>query len=141
MLDRNKIEEIKELIRAAAINNVIAYAQISFPNENAGFIFANGAVQSTCNIIETLGDKSLTSQNAFLIDSESWNIASKYHSPVICVYHSHTNGSTEMSQSDQVFLKWPNLCYLIVGILDHHPTAAKLYWWQENELQEISIQL
>ena len=140
MLDANQATQIKELIESGPIHSIITYAQKAYPNECCGFILGNGATIPAQNIIETLYDKSLTSKNAFLIDADSWRVASSNTSPIMCIYHSHTNGDPNMSETDRMTLRWRGLCYLIVGLIDTNPTSAKLFWWDED-LNELDIKL
>src|SRR6266516_2805088 len=117
-----------------AINNVITYAQKCFPNETCGFILENGAVYPAHNVIETLNNPTLTAQNGFLIDSETWKAVSIQKFPIMCIFHSHNNGIVDMSEYDCAFLKWKDLYYVIVGLVDHKPVAAKLHWWENDNL-------
>jgi adenylyltransferase/sulfurtransferase len=133
--------QIKELIENGSIHNIVTNAQRAFPNECCGFVLESGAVIPAQNIIETLQDKSLTGRNAFLIDGESWKIASTNASPIICIYHSHTNGDPNMSETDRHMLRWQGLFYLIIGLVDTNPTAAKIFWWNDEELSELNIKL
>lgn len=139
--DSERAIQIKELIEAGSINNIMTNAQRAYPNECCGFVLANGAVFPAQNIIESLQDKSLTSRNAFLIDGESWRIASTNTSPIICIYHSHTNGDSNMSDADRDMLKWPGLCYLIIGLIDTNPISAKIFWWENEGLNKLDIKL
>lgn len=139
--DLNRAIQFKELLENGSIHSIVTYAQKGYPNECCGFVLENGAVFPALNIIETLCDKSLTSRNAFLIDGESWKLASSNASRITCIYHSHTNGDPNMSSADQYALRWQGLCYLIVGLVDTNPTSAKLFWWEDEGLCELEIKL
>lgn len=139
-LDLKRAMQIKEFIENGSIASVINNAQRVYPDECCGFILEGGAVFPAQNVIENLYNKSLTRQNAFLIDGESWRIASTNKNPIVCIYHSHTNGNPNMSEADQYALRWKNLCYLIVGLVDTNPTSAKLFWWEDG-LNELDINL
>lgn len=132
---------IKALLENNSISTIVSYAQRGYPNECCGFMCADGVVFPAQNIIDSLGNKSISAKTAFLIDPKSWQIAAKYKHPIRLIYHSHTNGQVEMSLADKKFLKWPDLLYLIVGLLDTNPIAAKLYWWQNETLNELNITL
>lgn len=138
-LDKTRATQIKELLESSSIHNIITYAQKSYPNECCGFILEGGAIFPAQNIIETLQDKSLTSKTAFLIDAESWRLASQKH--IIGVYHSHTNGDPNMSSMDKYALRWQGLCYVIIGLVDTNPTSAKIFWWESEDLHELDINL
>jgi len=139
VLDRFRAVEIKKIIEDGSINNIVTYAQKSYPNECCGFILDSGAIFPAQNIIETLQDRSLTSKTAFLIDSESWRRASEKR--IIAIYHSHTNGDANMSEIDKYTLRWPGLSYVIIGLVDTNPTSAKLFWWEDGDLRELDIKL
>lgn len=140
-LDLNRALQIKTLIEDSSINSIVTNAQRVYPDECCGFILDGGAVFPAQNIIENLYDRSLTRKNAFLIDSESWRLASINENPVVCIYHSHTNGDPSMSDTDKYTLRWKDLCYLIIGLVDTNPTSAKLFWWSEDEINELEINL
>jgi len=140
-MDLQRAQQVKGIIEAGTISGVIMYAQKAFPKECCGFILENGAIIPAQNVIENLYDKSLTSENAFLIDDESWRIASTNVNPIMCVYHSHTNGDPNMSGMDRYTLRWSGLCYLIIGLVDTNPIAAKLFWWSGEDLNELDIKL
>lgn len=123
------------------VYNIVPYAQMAFPNECCGFILEDGSVQPAQNVIDRLNDPSLTQKNAFLIDATSFKLASSKKSPIVCIYHSHTNGDSSMSPADKSFLKWPNLYYLIIGMVDHKPVAAKLFWWEQEILNQTAINI
>jgi proteasome lid subunit RPN8/RPN11 len=139
--DLIRANQIKELLEKAPIHHIISYAQRTYPNECCGFILESGAVFPAHNIVESLCDKSLTSKNAFLIDNDSWNIASNRESPIAGIYHSHPNGETNMSAADYEMLHWENLYYIIVGLIDYNPVAAKMFWWEQGTLKELHIQI
>lgn len=136
-----QIEQIKTRVETVSIRDIIIYAQKTYPNECCGFILESGAVHPAHNVIETLYDPSLTSKTAFLIDDQSWNTARTRESPIIGIYHSHTNGIPDMSKADLSFLRWPNMIYVILGILDTNPIAAKFFWWENNEAQKLDIKI
>lgn len=140
-LDLNQAVRIQELIQNGPIFNVLKYAQMSFPNECCGFILENGAVFPAHNVIETLCNHSLTSKNAFLIDTESWKLVSANPNRIVCIYHSHTNGTPNMSAMDRQSLRWPDLCYLIIGLIDTNPVSSKIFWWEDKDLHELDIKL
>ncbi len=133
--------KIKERVEQISISSIIKHAQMVYPNECCGFILENGSIQSAQNVIHNLYDKSLTSRNAFLIDGQSWHIASNRESPIIGIYHSHTNGDSNMSSSDTTFLKWDSHYYLIIALTDSNPVSSKLFWWENAELKELKIKL
>jgi proteasome lid subunit RPN8/RPN11 len=132
---------VKEHIEQVSISSIIKYAQQVFPNEACGFVLDNGAVHPARNIVDSLHNKSLTSRNAFLIDPESWKIASSRESPIIVIYHSHTNGDSNMSSADTTFLRWDNYFYVVVALVDTNPVSAKLFWWQDKEMNEIELSI
>jgi proteasome lid subunit RPN8/RPN11 len=136
---RSNVSATKTIIETAAISNIIAYAQKTYPGECCGFILENGAVIPAHNVVHMLNEPTLTTCNAFLADAGSWRIASSQKYPIICIYHSHTNGSVYMSDMDKETLSFPGLYYLIVGIIDTNPVAAKLYWWEDELLNNIDI--
>lgn len=140
-LDSNQAIQIKELLENGPIQNVITYAQKAYPNECCGFIMKDGAIFPAQNIIETLQDKSLTSKTAFLIDDESWKIANLYTSHIACIYHSHTNGDPDMSEIDKHTLRWQDLYYVIIGLIDAGPTSINLFWWEDKDLHKLNIKL
>ena len=132
---------IKALLETNSISTIVLYAQKGYPNECCGFMCADGVVFPANNIIDTIGNRSISAKTAFLIDPKSWEVAVKYKHPIRLIYHSHTNGDTNMSAADIKFLKWPDLFYLIVGLIDTNPIAAKLYWWQNETLYDLPITL
>jgi len=140
-LDLNRATQIKALIESSSIRSVILYAQGAYPGECCGFVLESGAVFPARNVIESLYDNSLTTKNAFLIDDESWKIASNGASPIICIYHSHTNGDSNMSEADRLTLRWSGLFYMIIGLIDRNPISAKIFWWESDDLKELVIQL
>lgn len=123
------------------INNICFYAQKSFPNECCGFIMDNGTTIPASNIIDILGNPALTSKNAFLIDQQSWIIANNSPNKIISIFHSHPNENCNMSAYDIANLKWIDIYYVIVSILDSHPSSAKMFWWEESSLNELEIKL
>jgi proteasome lid subunit RPN8/RPN11 len=131
----------KERIEKLAIQSIIKYAQQTYPNEACGFILENGVVHPAINVVESLLNKSLTSRNAFLIDAASWNTAANQQSPITAIFHSHTNGDPNMSSADMTFLRWKNYVYVVLGLIDTNPVAAKLFWWQDSELKEATLNL
>lgn len=139
--DINRATNFKTQLESGPIHNIIAYAQRTYPNECCGYVLENGAIFPGHNVIEILGDKTLTSKNAFLIDKHSWELADANASPIVCVYHSHTNGDPNMSDADQHMLTWHGWCYLIIGLVDTNPTSAKLFWWEDGSLNELDINL
>lgn len=141
MLDHTRATQIKSLLEKGAIHSITAYAQKTYPNECCGFILEDGIVFPAQNVIDILGDKSITSKNAFLIDNHAWERVSKNTKPIICIYHSHTNGDPTMSQADRIMLRWNELCYLIIGLIDTNLTSAKLFWWEKEDLRELDITL
>lgn len=132
---------IKNIIESSLIQNLCSYASKAYPNESCGFILKNGGIHPAFNAINSLYDKTLTTKNAFLIDSESWKLALSRESPITTIYHSHTDGTANMSYTDILSLKWEHLSYLIIGIKDFNPTCAKLFWWESNNLCELNIQI
>ena len=140
-LDLNQATQIKEKLESGPLSNIVSYAQKAYPNECCGFVMESGATFPARNVIETLQNQSLTSRNAFLIDGESWEIASSHTSHITCIYHSHTNGDADMSETDKHTLRWPNLYYVVVGLIDTNPTSAKLFWWEEGILHELELKL
>jgi hypothetical protein len=47
-----------------------------------------------------------------------------------------------MSETDMTYLRWHNLCYIIVGIIDYNPVSAKMFWWNdEHNIQELNIKI
>lgn len=140
-IDINRATQIKELLESGSIYSIITYAQKAYPNECCGFVLDGGAIFPAQNVIESFQDKSLTQKTAFLIDDESWHRASSHQNRIICIYHSHTNGDSNMSEVDRYTLRWPDLCYIIVGLVDTNPTSAKLFWWENEDLHELDIKL
>lgn len=138
-IDAVTIASIKEALEKTSLHEIIFHAQKAYPKECCGFILENGSIQPAHNVVESLGDRSLTSENAFLIDSESWQIAQKRGSPIIGIYHSHTNGDPEMSPVDEKFLYWRNLCYVVIALIDTNPITTRLYWWEKDKLQYIEV--
>jgi proteasome lid subunit RPN8/RPN11 len=132
-------ECIDGYIKNISIQDICLYAQKSFPNEACGFILVNGIIQPSHNIIASIGNPALNTKNAFLIDAESWKIASSRG--IAGIYHTHTNGDPEMSIVDVEYLKWKDLFYIIVGIIDHNPVAAKIFWWENEELKDLALNL
>lgn len=139
-LNSKRIEEVKQIIEQS-LTHIILYAQKSYSSECCGFVLENGTIIPAQNIIETLYDPSLNSKNAFLISPESWNIARNQNSLIIAIYHSHPNGSADMSLMDQNTLCWPDLCYVIVSIFDTNPKEAKLHWWQDKMINSIDLKI
>lgn len=138
MLD---IDKIKNIIETTSMRDIIMYAQKTYPNECCGFVLEDGLVHPAHNVIESLYDKALNSKNAFLIDDASWQSANQRDSKIMAIYHSHINGDANASASDRVFFKWPDIFYLVIGILDTSPIAANLYWWEEKSLRVISLNI
>lgn len=132
-------QHINECLRKISITDIISYAQKTYPNEACGFITENGSIYPAHNVISMLGDASLTAENAFLIDNNSWKIAASHG--IVGIYHSHTNGNPEMSGADQEYLRWRDLFYVIIGLIDHNPIAAKIFWWENSELCSMNINL
>jgi proteasome lid subunit RPN8/RPN11 len=139
--DLFKANQIKELLEKAPILDIISYAQRTYPNECCGFILESGIIYPAHNVVDSLYNKSLTSKNAFLIDDVSWNMASNQKSPIAGIYHSHPNGNPNMSAEDEVMLHWENMYYVIVGLIDHNPIAAKLFWWEQGVLNDLHIKI
>lgn len=139
--DLNRATQYKKLIENGPIHNIITYAQRACPNECCGLILENGAIFPAQNVIETLGNSSLTTKNAFLIDGETWRTATSNKDKIACVYHSHINGKPDMSTADQMLLQWRDICYIIISLIDKNPTSAKLFWWENNGLSELDIKI
>ncbi len=131
----------KDTIEAISLKSIISYAQTSYPNECCGFVLENGIVQPARNVIDKLGNLALTQKNAFLMDGESWNLAIAKNSPIACIYHSHTNGVPDMSIADKAYLQWKQVFYIIIALVDHAPTVAKLFWWEGDGLKELTLQI
>lgn len=140
-IDINRATQIQQLLEGGPIHSILTYAQKGYPNECCGFVLDGGAVFPAQNVIDTLYDPSLTSKVAFLIDGESWKQASSHANSIICIYHSHTNGDPRMSEMDKYTLRWKDLCYVIIGLVDTNPTSAKLFWWEGEDLHELDIKL
>jgi proteasome lid subunit RPN8/RPN11 len=141
LFNDDRVNDIKHLLQKESLDHIITFLQKSFPNEGCGFFFDNGQVQAAHNVIETLGDKSLNSKNAFLIDQQSITIAQHNKHQLLGIYHSHTNGDADMSSYDLQFLRWHDLCYLIVGIVDHNPISAKLFWWDDAQIRQLDLNI
>lgn len=139
-LDLQSATNFRKLVESISLKHIISYAQISYPNECCGFVLDNGIVQPARNMVDTLGNLSLTKKNAFLIDVESWNLAST-NGKIACIYHSHTNGTPDMSSADMTYLRWNQIYYIVVALIDYAPTAAKLFWWEGEELKELILQI
>jgi proteasome lid subunit RPN8/RPN11 len=139
-LDLKRATQFKNLLESGPINNIITYAQRAYPNECCGFVVENGAIFPSQNVIDLLQDRSLTTRNAFLIDKYSLELACTNTSPIVCIYHSHTNGDSSMSDADKHMLRWPGLFYVIIGLIDTNPTSAKIFWWEDG-LSELDIKL
>ncbi len=139
--DRDRIEKIKYCIEQNSIHSIIKYAQITYPNECCGFILENGSIHPAQNVVHNLYNMTLTAKNAFLIDANSWSLASNRESPIVGIYHSHTNGIADMSTADQAFLQWQQYCYLIIALTDTNPVASKIFWWEKNELRELQVNM
>jgi len=137
----DNITAIRDILNNGLVANIIAYGQREYPNESCGFLLDGGAIHPARNVISNLYDRSLTPENAFLIDDESWKLASQRKTPIIGIYHTHTNGSPDMSESDKKFLSWRDLCYVIVALVDTKPVAAKLFWWEQDLLNELPINI
>lgn len=137
----DQILKVKDTIEKNTIPSIIQYAQMAYPNECCGFILENGSIQPAHNVVHTLYNSSLTTRNAFLIDARSWQIVSTRESPVVCIYHSHTNGDPNMSSADETFLQWENYCYLILALVDSNPVASKLFWWEDKVLKNTNINI
>lgn len=133
--------KIKALLEKASLNNIIIHAQKSFPAESCGFLLQGGIVHPAHNVVETLYDSTLTSKNAFLIDNETWKTVSNSGKKIVGIYHSHTHGSADMSSADKKLLKWADMYYVVVGLVDHNPAAAKLFWWSNGELQSLELNM
>lgn len=136
-----KALEFKKILEDNTFVHIVKYAQRSYPNECCGFILENGTVFPAHNVIGSLREPTLTNKTAFLIDSVSFQLASSNKSPIVCIYHSHTNGDPNISQMDKSFLRWTSLCYLIIGLFDTNHTSSKLFWWEGQNLRELDIQL
>ena len=123
-----------------ALNTVVAHSQRAYPHEACGFILASGVVIPALNVVDKLHDQSVTTKTGFLIDDNSWWIASTQSSPISAIYHSHTNGDSNMSEADKLTLRWKDIAYLIIGLIDACPTSAKLFWW-DDDLKHIALPL
>ena len=121
------------------VASLLDHAYKALPNECCGLLLANGTIHPANNVAHLLGDARLTQRTAFMIDQDSWSKASNRESPIIGIYHSHTDGNADMSPSDRLYLNRPELCYLIIGITEQY-TNIKLHWWTEQELHHIIIQ-
>lgn len=118
---------------------MIFYAQRTYPNEACGFIFGDGNVQSANNIIEEMHHPGLNRKNAFLIDDQSWAMAQSSGKQIACIFHSHNDGSSDMSETDRHTLDYDMICYVIVGMQDHNPVSVKLHWWEDDILNSEEI--
>lgn len=142
IFDYDTAIQLKDIIEKNTIHNIITYCQKSYPNEACGFVLESGAIHPAQNIIDTLYDRSLTARDAFMIDAIGWEAANNRESPIVSIFHSHTNGDCNMSETDMAYLKWHDLCYIIVGIIDYNPVSAKMFWWNtEHKLQELIIKI
>lgn len=141
MMNLEQATQLKEIIEGTAANNILTHSQKMFPFEACGFVLEDGVVVPSYNSIEALNNPVLTKKNAFLINKEGWQAAMSLGKKILGIWHSHTDGSIEMSNADKKFLLWPDLCYIIVGLVDHNPTGARLYWWDKDILEHVEITL
>lgn len=141
MITLERAVKIKALLEKVAINSIIAHSQKSFPIESCGFLLQGGIVHPAHNVVESLYDSTLTGKNAFLIDNESWKIVNGSGKKVVGIYHSHTDGSADMSSADKKLLKWNDMYYVVVGLIDHAPVSAKLHWWDNSEMCSLELNI
>lgn len=133
--------EVKKLLEDGPIYHILQYAQKAYPSEACGFVLIDGVIFPAMNEIARLNDSSLNTKNAFLIDSETFREASSREIPIVCIYHSHSDGSADMSMYDKASLCFDYIYYIIIGVFDHRPISAKLHWWNNKELNSIDINL
>lgn len=137
-----RVDVIKELLDSNVIKLVAHYAVLAYNKECCGFLCLNEdklIIWPAHNTIESLNNPALTSQNAFMIDPKCFTDVYASGYKIIGIYHSHTNGDPTFSGFDAQTLKWKDLYYLVVGIMDHKLTDAKLFWWDGELLKDVSI--
>jgi proteasome lid subunit RPN8/RPN11 len=139
-LTKEHIDQFKNVILSNdTIKQMFFYAQKAYPNESCGFVFDDGGVLGANNAIEEMRQPSLNAKNAFLIDANSWAIAKSSGKRIMCIFHSHNNGSSDMSDADVHMLNLDKICYIIIGMLDHNPVSVKIHWWEQGELRSEEI--
>lgn len=132
------IDIINNIVSILPIQDLIAHARFKFPGESCGFFFSNGGYYTGHNVIDKLNIPSITHKNAFMIDEETCKRAFN-RQDTIGIFHSHTDGSSDMSESDRAFLSSPSLCYLIIGIKDYMTVSMKIHWLENNNLLSTNI--
>ncbi|MCI0570552.1 MAG: M67 family metallopeptidase [Myxococcaceae bacterium] len=138
---------------------VLRHLEAAYPEEGCGVLLlgARGwCVRPLGNAYDRFrahapGEFPRTAQTAFLVDPREWlqvcTDADAAGEAVVCLFHSHPDGSPTLSEEDRAMAApdgeplLPGVSYLVVAVHGRRAASAKLYWWVGGTFAERPVTL
>jgi [CysO sulfur-carrier protein]-S-L-cysteine hydrolase len=129
--------EIPEKIHQA----VVAHAQSGFPLEVCGILGGNGSVV-TSHYPMTNTD---ASNEHFMMDpKEQFAVVKALRASgeeMVAIYHSHPESPARPSQEDIRLALTPNVCHLIVSLVEREAPVAKAFRISAGRVEPVALTL
>ncbi|HLL54367.1 MAG TPA: M67 family metallopeptidase [Myxococcaceae bacterium] len=141
------------------LGEVLRHLEACYPNEGCGLILRGPrgwTVRPMANVYDRYHAKDperfpRTSRTAYLFDPKEWLAVSEQADregvQVVCVFHSHADVGAYFSQEDREMAApdgeavLPGVSYLVVAVDGGKASAAKLFWWADNNFHEAPVSL
>jgi [CysO sulfur-carrier protein]-S-L-cysteine hydrolase len=142
------------------LSAVIAHVESTYPNEGCGIILRGLDGKWRVQPMQNVYDKyhavdpegfPRTSRTAYFFDPREWLKASeeaeRRGERVACLFHSHCDVGTYFSAEDKAMAApdgeplHPGVFYLVVAVDKGRASAAKVFWWQAQQFQELNVAL
>lgn len=136
------------------LSEVLRHLEAAYPNEGCGLILRTRSGGYRIVPMENAQDRyhardperfPRTSRTAYLFDPKEWlgvsEAADRDGDTVACVFHSHADVGAYFSAEDREmaapdgFPVLPGASYLVVAVDSGKATAAKLFWWNEHQVE------
>ncbi len=139
----------------AEMSVIVRHLESTYPQEGCGVVLGTGPlgpwrVRPLHNAYDRYHAADplrfpRTSRTAWLFEPTEWLAvlqqadASGEH--LVCVFHSHVNGSADFSAEDRAQAApmgvplLPGVSYLVVALPDGRAADARMFWWEEGDFR------
>jgi [CysO sulfur-carrier protein]-S-L-cysteine hydrolase len=142
-----------------SLSEVIADVEAGYPREACGLLLSRQGdwrVRPMTNAYDRYHNLDplrfpRTARTAYLFDPKEWlqvsREADERGEHIACVYHSHIDAGAYFSAEDRAMAApdgdpvLPGTAYLVLAVDRGKATAAKLFWWGEQEFHEATVHL
>ena len=143
------------------LSEIIRHLEATYPQEGCGVILRAGPkgpwrIQPITNAYDRYhaADPARfprTSRTAYLFEPREWlalNLEANTRGELVtCVFHSHVNGTAQLSAEDRTQALpdgqpiLPGVSYLVVAVVRGHAAEARLFRWVDGEFRDRLVPL